>query len=69
MTGLQVVFGSFCLQGNLQLGAEVTNYQSMQGGQSCCFHQAAAALPYSCNCLIMSSPSKVEQFSFEQFVP
>jgi hypothetical protein len=55
---LVLVFGSFCPQGKLQLGAEVTHCQFVQGGQSCCcFHQVAAVLPFSCNSVWSASPS------------
>jgi hypothetical protein len=41
---------STCPQSKLQLGAEITHCLFVQGGQNCCcFHQVAAALPYSCN--------------------
>jgi hypothetical protein len=42
----------------LQLWPEVTHCQFMQGVQSCCFHQAAAALPYSYNS-VWSAPLPV----------
>jgi hypothetical protein len=58
VTGLWVVFVSFCPQGKLQLGTEVTYQQFMQGGQNCCFHQAAAALPYSCNSVCSAPPAR-----------
>jgi hypothetical protein len=64
VTGLWVVFCSFCLQSGLQLGPEVTHCQFMQFGQSCCcFCQAAAAFSYSCNS-VWSNPLPA-RFSFE----
>jgi hypothetical protein len=43
---ISIWFGSFCPQRRLQLGPAVTHYQFVQSGLICCFHQAAAALPY-----------------------
>jgi hypothetical protein len=64
LTVLWVVFGSFYAQGNW---GKVTKCHFVQGVQSfCCFHQAAALFPDSCNyCLVGFSHSKVEQFSFD----
>jgi hypothetical protein len=35
--------------GYVAMGPKVTHCQFVQGIQSCCFHQVAAMLPYSCN--------------------
>jgi hypothetical protein len=48
-TGLWTVFGSFCPQGKLQLGSEVTRWQLMKSVQIyCCFCHVADVLLYSC---------------------
>jgi hypothetical protein len=56
VAGMWAVFDSFCLKGRLQMRSQLTHFQSTQSGQSSCFHQAAAALPYSCNSVWWSLP-------------
>jgi hypothetical protein len=65
VTGLWVVFGSFCPQGRLQLGPEVTHCQFMQvfGAVVVCTMQQLCC-PTTAT-LVSSSASKVGQFSFE----
>jgi hypothetical protein len=58
VTGLWVEFGSFCPQGRLQLGPEVTHCQFMQSVQSCCFHHEAGELPYSNSVWLVPPPAR-----------
>jgi hypothetical protein len=46
---LWALSGSFCPQGSLPLGPMMPHYQFVQGGQICCFFQAAAELLYTWN--------------------
>jgi hypothetical protein len=66
VTGLCVVFGSFCPQSSLQLGPEVTHCQFVQGDQICVVFPGGSCIALHLQlCLVSSSPSMLGQFSFE----